>query len=69
LVSRLAYLYHPEGFEPMVVLEQGVLSEPDAAVRCRGVFPEVRFQEIKGHLPHQDYSISFMIESNEHAAF
>ena len=53
----------------MVVLEQGVLSEPDAAVRCRGVFPEVRFQEIKGHLPHQDYSISFMIESNEHAAF
>lgn len=36
----------------MVVLEQGVLSEPDAAVRRRGVFPEVRFQEIKGHLPH-----------------
>lgn len=35
----------------MVVLEQGVLSEADAAVRRRGVLPEVGFQEIKGHLP------------------
>jgi hypothetical protein len=51
-ISRFVQSYHPERFEPMVVLEQGVLSEPDAAVRRLGVLPEVRLQEIKGHLHH-----------------
>lgn len=60
MISSLVYPYHPEGFEAMVILEQSVLSKADTAVSRLGVLPEVRLQEIKGHLHHRGKSISFM---------